>query len=66
MDAAIEHLRENSAGVDQDDAARLSPLEHQNVNFLGQYSFALSESVAQGQLRPLRDSEEDYAEASLA
>jgi hypothetical protein len=43
-----------------------SPLEHQNVNFLGQYSFALSESVAQRQLRPLRDSEEDYAEAALA
>lgn len=66
MDAALEHLRQNSAGVDADDVARLSPLEHQNVNFLGQYSFALSESVAEGELRPLRDPEEDYAEASLA
>ena len=66
MDAALEHLRENSPGVDASDVARLSPLEHQNVNFLGQYSFALSESVAQGQLRPLRDPEDDYAEAALA
>jgi hypothetical protein len=66
MDAAIEHLKENSAGVDAEDVTRLSSLEHQNVNFLGQYSFALSESVAQGQLRPLRDSEEEFAEAALA
>ena len=66
MDAAIEHLRKNSAGVNADDVARLSPLAHQNVNFLGQYSFALSEAVAQGQLRPLRDPEEEYAEAALA
>ncbi len=51
MDAAIEHLKENSAGVDAEDVTRLSPLEHQNVNFLGQYNFALSEAVAQGQLR---------------
>jgi len=38
----------------------------ENINFLGQYSFALSETVAQGQLRPLRDPEEKYAEAALA
>ncbi len=66
MDAAIERLRENSAGVDVDDVSRLSPLVHQNINFLGQYSFALSEAVARGQLRPLRDPEEEYAEAALA
>ena len=66
MDAAIERLRENSAGVDGDDVSRLSPLVHQNINFLGQYSFALSEAVARGQLRPLRDPEEEYAEAALA
>ena len=66
MDAAIKHLRENSAGVKDKDVARLSPLEHRNMNFLGQYSFALSEAVAQGQLRPLRDPDEEYAERALA
>ena len=49
------HLRATGVDVDAEDVARLSPLEHQNVNFLGQYSFALSDAVAQGHLRPLRD-----------
>ena len=59
MGAAIEHLKRHGTGVAPDDVARLSPLEHQNVNFLGQYSFALSDAVAQGQLRPLRDAAEE-------
>ena len=36
------------------DLARLSPLVHRNIKFLGQYSFALSDTVARDQLRPLR------------
>ena len=55
MDAAITHLRVAGADADAEDVARLSPLEHRNVNFLGQYRFALSDVVAQGHLRPLRD-----------
>ena len=41
-----------------EDVARLSPLGHENINFLGRYSFALAESVARGELRPLHDPEE--------
>jgi hypothetical protein len=37
------------------DVARLSPLAHSHINFQGRYSFALSDSVARGALRPLRD-----------
>ena len=37
------------------DVARLSPLVHTHIHFQGRYSFALSESVARGALRPLRD-----------
>jgi len=35
--------------------ARLSPLGFQHVNMLGPYSFDLPESLARGELRPLRD-----------
>ena len=49
-----------------EDLVRLSPLAHRNVNFLGQYSFALSETVARGQLRPLRDPGEDDEVGTLA
>ncbi len=66
MDAAVDYLRETHASLDSDDVARLSPLEHKNVNFLGQYSFALSDAVAQGQLRPLRDPEDDFTPSTLA
>ena len=66
MNAAVEHLQATGeVEVLEEDLARLSPLEHRNVNFLGQYSFALSETVARGQLRPLRDPGEDYGAASM-
>lgn len=42
----------------QDLAADLSPLGHETINFLGRYSFALSDSVARGELRPLHDPKE--------
>lgn len=58
MDAALAHLRGRGVETRAEDIARLSPLGHENINFLGRYSFALSESVAQGELRPLNDSEE--------
>ena len=35
--------------------ARLSPLGHGHVTMLGRYSFTLPDSVARGELRPLRD-----------
>jgi Tn3 transposase DDE domain len=44
-----------------EDVARLSPLTFDHINFLGRYAFALPDSVAHGQLRPLRspDAPED-------
>ena len=44
--------------VHADDVARLSPLVHHHINFQGRYSFALSEAVARGELRPLRNPDE--------
>ena len=60
MEAALNQLRAEGMEVNPEDVARLSPLIHKHMNFQGRYSFALSESVARGGLRPLRDpSEQD-------
>jgi len=58
MEAALQHLRAEGAEVRDEDVARLSPLVHRHINFQGRYSFALSETVARGELRPLRDPDE--------
>lgn len=55
MDAALNQLRAEGFEVNAEDVARLSPLIYKHINFQGRYSFALAESVAQGELRPLRD-----------
>ena len=55
MEAALNQLRAEGMEVTPEDAARLSPLVHKHINFQGRYSFALSESVARGGWRPLRD-----------
>lgn len=53
MDAALEHLRSDGRPTADEDIARLSPLEHRNVNVLGRYTFALPENIARGELRQL-------------
>jgi TnpA family transposase len=63
MDAVLAHLRHRGVETKPEDVARLSPLGHENINFLGRYSFALAESVARGELRPLRDPEETNSQA---
>ena len=55
MDAALSHLRASGVEANPEDVARLSPLGFSHINLLGRYSFHLPESVAKGQLRPLRD-----------
>jgi len=59
MEAALQRLRAEGMSVASADVARLSPLVHHHINFQGRYSFALSESVARGALRPLHDPYED-------
>ena len=58
MDAVIEQLRSEGYPLNPEDVGRLSPLIFEHINFLGRYAFALPDSVAQGQLRPLRSAEE--------
>lgn len=55
MEAALAHLRAVGVEVRPEDVERLSPLGYAHINLLGRYHFALSESLAPDQLRPLRD-----------
>ena len=55
MDAALAQLRAEGHEVRDEDVARLSPLGFEHINMLGRYAFTLPETVARGELRPLRD-----------
>ena len=61
MEAALNQLRREGYPVRDEDVARLSPLIHDHINMLGRYSFAVPESVAKGELRPLRNPSDDGA-----
>jgi len=54
LQQALEQWQETKGILNPDDVARLSPLLHEHVNVLGRYDFTLPESIAAGQLRPLR------------
>ena len=55
VEAALKQLRLEGYPVREADVARLSPLVHDHINMLGRYSFAMPETVARGELRPLRN-----------
>ena len=54
-DAVLTQLRKEGYPVRPEDEARLSPFGREHMNLLGRYSFAVPESVARGELRPLRN-----------
>ena len=55
MQAVVENLQAHGRSVNPAELARVSPLAHRHINFLGRYAFTLPEAVARGGLRPLRD-----------
>ena len=57
--AALKQLRAEGYPVKDEDVARLSPLLHEHINMLGRYSFSVPEAVARGELRPLRNPNDD-------
>jgi TnpA family transposase len=59
MEAALNQLRHQGIKAEDEDIARLSPLGYRHINFLGEYSFAVPDAVVKGQLRPLRNPEEE-------
>jgi hypothetical protein len=52
MDAALSHLRSQSAEVKPEDVVRLSPLADKHFNVLGRYHFTVTDSILRGDLRP--------------
>jgi TnpA family transposase len=65
MEAALDQLKSQGVEVRPEDVARLSPLGHEHINMLGRYHFVMSEPIARGELRPLRNpsdpGEQDFA-----
>ena len=59
MTATVERLKQHGYPVLDEDLARLSPLIFEHINMLGRYSFAVPEEVARGELRPLRNPDDD-------
>jgi len=55
LDAALNQLRAEGYDVRDEDVARLSPLGFEHINMLGRYAFILPDTVARGELRPLRN-----------
>jgi hypothetical protein len=55
MDAALNQLRAEGYDVRDEDVTRLSPLGFEHINMLGRYAFTLPETVARGEMRPLRN-----------
>ncbi len=55
----LDQLRADGYTVKDEDVARLSPLLHEHINMLGRYSFSVPDAVAKGELRPLRDPEDE-------
>ncbi len=51
---ALSYLEQRGETINPEDVARLSPLSHSHINFLGRYRFALPEGLERGKLRPLR------------
>lgn len=55
MNAILNQLKSDGVEVKNEDIARLSPLLYEHINFLGRFSFSLSDPVARGELRPFRE-----------
>lgn len=57
LQAAIEEVAAYiDTHINPEDVARLSPLGFEHINMLGRYHFDLAESIARGEMRPLRPS----------
>lgn len=50
---ALDKLIQDGLVINDEDVARLSPLQYKHINVLGHYSFNLSEEVVRGELRKL-------------
>ncbi len=54
MQTVLDQLEAEGQTISPADVARISPLTHRHINFLGRHAFVLPENIADGELRPLR------------
>jgi TnpA family transposase len=54
LERALDHLRSSDRTIAPEDEARLSPLQHRNLNMQGRHQFILTEALKHGAFRPLR------------
>jgi len=59
IEAVLEQLRKEGYPLNEEDKARLSPLIHDHINMQGRHSFMMPEAVVKGELRPLRNPDDD-------
>ena len=52
---AAEQLKADGIPIKDEDIAKVSPLMHKHINTLGKFSFALPDSVKDGNLRELNE-----------
>ena len=64
MQAVVENLQAHGRLVNPGELARVSPLGHRHINFLGRYAFTLPETVARRELRSLRDPNSEWTFAT--
>lgn len=55
IEAVLNKLRQEDHIILEEDVVRLSPLIHAHINMLGRYSFAVSDAIERGELRPIRN-----------
>jgi len=55
MNVTLDQLRTEQHDIRDEDVARLSPLGFDHIDMLSRYAFTLPDTVARGELRPLRD-----------
>lgn len=58
MHRALDEMQARGMKLAAEDIERLSPLGHDHINFLGRYSFLLSDEIRQGAFHPLREVDE--------
>lgn len=59
MDAVLGQLPAEGHELPDEDVARLSPLVYEHINTLGRFSFSVPKAVTLGELRALRDPNDD-------
>ena len=60
IEKALNHLKKKGFEVTQEDLSRISPLQHEHINFMGHYSFTIADEIYQGKLRSLHVPNYEY------